>query len=119
MKKLVFVLPFFLAGCFAGIKYDNIELYMVSKVRTHAELFTCSKEQAHEMEKDARLFMNFSEHSSGHETFEIAKELHGLTDELKKRFDKKSPSIVYCGLKAKNIRIAAERISATVGDKLR
>ena len=119
MKKLVLVLPFLLAGCFAGIKYDNLELYSVSKVRVAAENFSCQKIEAAWMEEQARLFKHFSEHSSGGETFELATELHSLTDELKKRFDKGVPSPVYCELKAKNIRLAAERISATVGDKLR
>jgi len=120
MKWLVLILPIFLAGCLSGVRYDNIELKLVSEIRQIADTLDCQKlgNEPKEMFHKAVAFQYFSEYSSGGATYELSSELRSMVEEFYTRSKEKTNS-TYCELKRKNISTVANRISRTMGNKIR
>ena len=97
--------------------YDPNEYYLVTQIRTLAELNTCGRNTVELLYLDSAELKNYSQYLPNNEAeIKLTADLFRLIEEL---HNKENPSESYCKAKLNIIAKSAERIQQVTGSKPR
>lgn len=119
MKKLLYSLLICLVtGCSLMIgPYDPNEYYLVTQIRTIAELNFCGHNTVEMLYLDGAELKNYSQYLPNNEAeIKLTTDLFRLIEEL---HNKENPGEAYCKAKLNIIAKSAERIQQVTGSKPR